>query len=399
MSVTLYERQEWSLSIIYRPHYDLAVATLDAALERGDAAKVRSLGSSLSDSVKREGQLPAITISREERWREPLKDAYRRDERRLSLHGVALISSNLSELLARLESQMSDDHPAAGALREALLIEMDALMTRWGVNEPKPEEFEDAWSAQLERAPRLDDLMAPSEYSPLLRDLQRCRRELFKGAAPPLTLLHCPSLKSSGRGGGSPERRVVAVSFEESQRWVFCQALHEEVHAITDRQARGDLATRETRAGAQGSEVHRALEERAMKRATELIKSCRPQRLQDDLNWRRAHGLSSVRASAERAQQVTEDLSKRLDASRRRLITLFIIALASAWVSATLHRGLGLSVACCWALLFSALCYLPSAGGWIARRRVEFGVYDLDARQRFALTASAAIQVAAIYMQ
>ena len=389
MTVELYHRPEWSLSIVYRPHYDLAVALLDEAIESTDAAKVRRF----QREQEREGgvALPPLPLTQRSTWLETLLRSYREDDQRLTLHGLLLTSPSLEALISVLERQASPDRPVIAALSEALLVESRALMSAWGVSDIEPARFERAWRDQWEGALSLDDLMATAEYSPLLRDLQRCRRALFNGPPPPLTLIHCPALKSSGRGGAIRQNRIVAVSLDQPPSWIFCQALHEEVHAITDLRARRSSSVRDTRAGREGSALHQALESAAMEAGTALIERHCAQRTKEDVAWRRAYGYG-LPLHSERASALVDDLKQGLTPSRKRLIALFVSALISAWSLAMLSRGSGVIIALIWASLFAALCYLPSHSAWLARRRVVLGIYELSAQQRIAVTVTSALQ-------
>lgn len=418
MSLLLHQKKEWSLEIIYRPHYELAVQILDSVLDRNDAAKIRQFRDHLNDI----STLTSVTLSQGSQWKSSLKDAYNQDPNRLHLHGLILTSTHLSDLLSTLHESSQLTGTLRDCFIDALTQETKAFYRTWGheIAEESAvdiasiirqfDQFEDHWLS-IDSNQGISEItrsfmasMPMSILSPLLRDFQRCRRSLFQGAPPSLTLLHSPALYSSGRGAQfSADHRLIAVSFLSSSSWVFCQMLHEEVHVVTDLLFDPtQLTSRDSRQNQTGYMVHQTLELKAVDRTSELIRQSCPQRIPDDINWRTTYQIKSPTPQVTPVLHTHEFVTfSALDQSRQRLIRAYFMSIILIWLVNQLNTTVSLLFASglfVWAslLCFDSLTPKVKRQTTLIKWRTRLGVYDLTLPQKLALVVSIALQVMAL---
>ena len=106
----------------------------------------------------------------------------------------------------------------------------------------------------------------------------------------PLTVYHVKAMGRCGRAVGYDGRRAVAVSLEMPIHHILYQIFHEETHVVSDRMVDRD-ATRSTRHGSDGYEVHRRLERAAVMLGLDVIKRSMPSLLDGYLIWAEAWGI------------------------------------------------------------------------------------------------------------
>ena len=409
MTYVIAQRPEWSVNLIYRPHFDLAVKILDEALEERDAAKIRSLDHAHQSLRSPSSDFLDYALSARHVWLAQLRTAYQLDENRLRLHHLILTSQTLSGLIDGLSDNSPESRLLSAqlceALRAALTKEAEVFLESNEGAVKDLDQFEATWRKRYFAQNKVDqlslDLLMPTKASSLLlRDLQRCRRALFNGSPPPITLLHAPALKSSGRSTTLPTgERLIAVSFSEAAEWVFCQALHEEVHGVTDRQyAQRSPSTSDTRRGEAGHAIHQLKEKQAVDAASALIRRHCPQRVEQDLAWRRAHNLTSPITPVIEFKEMSQTRFAALTEGRQRLILFFISLTVMSWLVGWVNALLGGLLASLSVLLLITLCYVPSAlsFNWIARLSVRFEIQQLNGQQRAALVLSSIVQLASI---
>lgn len=397
MSIILYQSPHMGLTITYRPHTDLLALILDAIIGSDDAASVRP------------AQVPVsyFHLKATDEWLAPLQLAYREETERMWVHGVGLHTLNLSALRDHLKQR-------GGELSQALLhaIDLEVSACEAVAKAEAPLSFEEAWSTLYgtELITRWDSDPNSSKRHIALRDLQRCRRALYADRPPHLTLLHTPSLGSSGRGSTTSDgERIVALSLCEPPEWFFCQALHEEVHALTDLERVVHREHVDTQLRSEGYHAHHARERRAIQRASELIKQTCPQRVEDDQAWRRAYGQEGVTASSSSAETYTPQAfsgfgshESTLTPTRKRLLITYLMLTSLLWMSILLHIWLGivcsLLSACLSILLNQApVSTLVKMGRWATRLRVKLGLYELSSMQKRAIPVSFVCHAVAMF--
>ncbi len=153
-------------------------------------------------------------------------------------------------------------------------------------------EFQLHWERDRDAANRLLRERAGRLSGPLMK----LRSGIWNGlrsAPPPLRVLDVPAMGRSGRAVGR-ERRLVAVSLAEPLEHVLCQIFHEETHVASDPAVMvemRDAAPRDTRAGAVGHAMHRALETAAVNLGEELIRKRAPELRGAYQRWRARYGM------------------------------------------------------------------------------------------------------------
>lgn len=197
-------------------------------------------------------------------WVDSLARAYARAPGRLALQHVGLTATSLAELRAWLAAPppaLADEPGRALANCFAAALEQAAPA------------FLAAFAADDARAAARAEAVGEALAEPLAR----LRAGLWErhGGPPPLRLLDVPALRDAGRGAAVAGVSVVAVDLRRPPAHVLCQALHEEIHLVTDPVvARPGL--RDTRAGSDGFASHAALEHAAVVVGEALIAARAP---------------------------------------------------------------------------------------------------------------------------
>jgi len=210
-------------------------------------------------------------------WADALEAAWAAAPGRLALHGLALQFEQPAALIGALRSPTAAlsggaDRALAAAFADALATAAPAFMAAWGADaeaEARLARAREALAAPLARVRQM--FWAQSDAGP-----------------PPLLLLDCPALGGCGRGATVGGPRRVAVSLAEPAEHALWQALHEEMHPVTDPLvlAAAPAAARDTRPGAPGWGVHARLEQVAVAATEALLRERAPEHLPAFSRWR-----------------------------------------------------------------------------------------------------------------
>lgn len=199
--------------------------------------------------------------STEPEWAGPLRIAYRAAAGRLQLQAVGLWHADVTALLEALRSGVPGLHDPDGrrltsAFSDAIGRFGDGLVSDARAHARRRTRFEQQVGA----------------------DLSRLRAALWEATAtlPSLRLVDCPALGTAGRATWDGEVHVVAVSLARDPVQALMQALHEQVHAVTDPPADA-MAGRETEVAAAGYDVHARVEARAIEVGRELVRRVAPE--------------------------------------------------------------------------------------------------------------------------
>jgi hypothetical protein len=165
-------------------------------------------------------------------WTQALLAAYRQDPQAIQLQWLGLAHETADALIQAVETMR--ESPLRTAMLTAICDELQSLTL-----------FECLVPSFL---PRLDTL----------------REAIYAEPPPPLTLLHVAALGRHGRAATLRGERRVAVDLNQPEDHALMQILHEECHAVTDRELAPSPVLRETRVGTAGYAVHRALEDAAV---------------------------------------------------------------------------------------------------------------------------------------
>jgi hypothetical protein len=225
-------------------------------------------------------------------WVPALLAAYVAAPGRLALQFAPLPLPDLPALLAALGRGAlpglgagAADQALAAAWAAALQALAGPFLAAWGAGAPARE---GALTAAREA------LSAP------LAVLRAALWRRAGGAAPPpLTVLHVPSLGRHGRGMTVRGERVVAADLARPAAEALCQVLHEEVHAVSDREVAARAAPRDpsaaaprdTRAGTAGHAQHLTVEAHAVAVGGDLIAAHAPAYLDAYTAWRARFGM------------------------------------------------------------------------------------------------------------
>ncbi len=202
-------------------------------------------------------------------WAGPLRLAYRAAPGRLSLQVVGLWHADLASLRAALRQGVAglrdpDGRRLASAFGDAVDRFGGGLVSDPVVHARRRETFEAAVGEDLRR------LHAASWT--------------HADAAPPLRLVDCPALGPAGRATWDGDVHVVAVSLARAPVDALIQAVHEQIHAVTDPPA-SQMTGRATEADAEGYVVHAQIEDAAIDFGRDLIARVTPHHLAAYTRW------------------------------------------------------------------------------------------------------------------
>ncbi|MBT9561252.1 MAG: hypothetical protein IV100_34985 [Myxococcales bacterium] len=187
-------------------------------------------------------------------WTQALLAAYRQDPQAIQLQWLGLAHETTDALIQAVETMRESP------LRTAILA-----------------------STQDELATITPQTCLTPSFLPRLDTL---RHTLYAEPPPPLTLLHVAALGRHGRAATIQGERRVAVDLNQPEDHALMQILHEECHAVTDREVAHPSIPRETRFGTAGYAVHRALEDAAVAYGAVVLAEVAPDLLAAYEQWR-----------------------------------------------------------------------------------------------------------------
>ena len=202
-------------------------------------------------------------------WAGPLRIAYRTAPGRLSLQVVGLWHDEVDALRAALrDGPPGLQDPEGRRLASAFVDAID----RFG---------EGLVCAPDEHARRRDAFEAA-----VGEDLRRLRAALWTDTAefPALRLVDCAALGTAGRATWAGDVHVVAISLDRDPVAALMQAVHEQVHAVTDPPASA-MHGRATERDAEGYAMHARIEDDAIAFGRDLIARVTPRHAEAYARW------------------------------------------------------------------------------------------------------------------
>ena len=187
-------------------------------------------------------------------WTHALLAAYRQDPQAIQLQWLGLAHETAEALIQAVETM--PESPLRTAILAAVRDELTSL------------------PPQICPAPSFLPRLAP------------LREAIYAEAPPPLTLLHVAALGRHGRAATLRGERRVAVDLTQPEEHTLMQILHEECHAVTDREVAASPIPRETRIGTAGYAVHRALEDAAVAYGAVVLAEVAPELMPAYERWR-----------------------------------------------------------------------------------------------------------------
>jgi hypothetical protein len=187
-------------------------------------------------------------------WTQALLAAYRQDPQAIQLQWIGLAHETTDALIQAIETLPESP------LRTAML------------------------AAARDELPSFTPLACPTPS--FLPRLDTLREAIYAEPPPPLTLLHVAALGRHGRAATFRGERRVAVDLTQPEDHALMQILHEECHAVTDREVVASPIPRETRVGTAGYAVHRALEDAAVAYGAVVLAEVAPELMPAYERWR-----------------------------------------------------------------------------------------------------------------